>query len=320
MTVSTDRNAALTTLEAVRLVKTKLGLKTALGVSNVSFGLPEREKINSAFLIMALQNGLDLPIINPNIDSVMGAVRAYKLLNGYDENAAEYIKAYSKSKEADNQTAIKSEIKSEQFTLESAISGGMKKDGAAITARLLETVPAMEVINKHLIPALDKAGSDFEAGRIFLPQLILSAETASACFDVIKKKLPSSEVQNPGNNGKIVLATVKGDIHDIGKNIVKVLLESYGYDVIDLGKDVPPELIAETAAGSNVKLVGLSALMTTTLPAAAETIALLKERRLQCEVMVGGAVLTADYAESIGADYYAKDAKGAVDIAKRVIG
>ncbi|MDR0222035.1 MAG: homocysteine S-methyltransferase family protein [Oscillospiraceae bacterium] len=321
LTVSTEAGAAVTALNAVKMVKDRLGLKTALGVSNVSFGLPERDVINAAFLTAALNGGLDLPIINPNSPAVMGAVRAYNLLNGYDKNAAEYISAYS-GKAAETAASGNKEL-----TLSEAVLNGMKKDGALITARLLENIPAMDVIDGHLIPALDKAGDGFESGLIFLPQLILSAETAGACFDVIKKKINSKgERAAPKSKGKIILATVKGDIHDIGKNIVKVLLENYGYEIIDLGKDVPPETAADAAASTGAGLVGLSALMTTTTPAMAETVALIKERGLRCAVMVGGAVLNADYALSspssggIGADYYAKDAKGAVDIAKKVFG
>ncbi|MCL2634281.1 MAG: homocysteine S-methyltransferase family protein [Oscillospiraceae bacterium] len=309
LTVSTEANAARVTLEAVKMIKERLGLKTALGVSNVSFGLPNRDIINSSFLSSALQGGLDLPIINPNSEAVMGAVRAYKLLNGYDENAFEYIKAYGNKSENISDTIYGVP------TLEAAISAGLKKDSVVITERLLEEVSAMTIINEHLVPALDRVGNDYEQGRIFLPQLILSAETAGVCFDVIKKKIPLSEKQN---NGKILLATVKGDIHDIGKNIVKVLLENYGYDIIDLGKDVAPELIVEAAVKNDVQLIGLSALMTTTLGAMAQTIKLVKEQGLTCPVMVGGAVLNKEYAASINADYYARDAKGAVDIAKSV--
>ena len=287
MTVSTDENAAITTLSAVKSVTEELGLKTALGVSNVSFGLPNRELINSTFLTLALQNGLSLPIINPNADSVMGAVRAFRLLNGYDTNAADYISAYSNV-------------------------------GDAHPGVPSETTPTLTV--ESIIAELDKAGADFEAGRIFLPQLIMIAEKAKKNLDKITAEMPvgagSSRPQESAN--KIILATVKGDIHDIGKNIVKSLLASYGYQVIDLGKDVSPETIADTAKKHDVSLVGLSALMTTTLPAMRETIELFKSRGLSCKIMVGGAILTADYANTIGADFYAKDAKGAVDIAKQV--
>jgi 5-methyltetrahydrofolate--homocysteine methyltransferase len=314
LTVSTDSNAARTTLDTVKLIKNTLGLKTALGISNVSFGLPNRDLINCSFLTSALNSGLDLPIINPNSISVMGAVRAFRLLNNQDVNAKEFIAAYS-------DTEVKQTVDS-QLTIVSCIESGLKKDAATITARLLETTHAMTIVNQHLIPALDKVGTDFENGKIFLPQLIFSAETAGVCFDVIKSKMNSSFTGGEGEPGEtdrtIILATVKGDIHDIGKNIVKVLLENYGYHIIDLGKDVSPEIIADSAAEYGAKLVGLSALMTTTLPAMQQTIEMIRGRGLACKIMVGGAILTADYAAVIGADYYAKDAKGAVDVAKKL--
>jgi len=304
LTVSAEPKAAVTTLETVRLVKSKLGLKTALGVSNVSFGLPNRELINSAFLTMALQCGLDLPIINP---CTIGAVKAYNLLAGFDENAAEYVKSYSGAEKEQPSAAA-------DMTLEHAVANGLKSEAAVITAKLLETTPPMDIVNGCLIPALDKIGEEFEKGAVFLPQLMLAAGAAGECFNVIKKTMPSST-----DNGKtIILATVKGDIHDIGKNIVKTLLENYGYRVIDLGRDVEPEVIADRAEAEQIRLVGLSALMTTTLGAMADTARLLRERGVPCKIMVGGAVLNADYAKSIGADYYAKDAKGAVQIAREV--
>jgi len=283
LTVSTESNAAQTTLEAVNLIKSTLGLKTALGVSNVSFGLPNRELINSAFLTLALQSGLDLPIINPNADMVMGAVRAFRLLNGYDDNAVEFIEAYSQF-EKKVEIKVKSELTIESITAE-----------------------------------LDKAGLDFESGKIFLPQLIRIAENAKKSLDEITAKMPVGA--ESARSDRVILATVKGDIHDIGKNIVKSLLESYGYKVIDLGKDVSPQEVADAVEKHSVKLVGLSALMTTTLPAMRETVELIHSRGLSCKIMVGGAILTADYALSqsgIGAEFYAKDAKGAVDIAKSI--
>jgi 5-methyltetrahydrofolate--homocysteine methyltransferase len=320
MTVSTDSDAARTTLEAVRLVKSELGLKTALGVSNVSFGLPNRGLLNAAFLTQALHNGLDLPIINPNSPAEMNAVRAFRTLNGFDENAAEYIAAYSEQSGAAgggaaNPADAGGASGASSPTLESAIVSGLKKDAVEITQRLLTVTSAMSIVNEQLIPALDRVGTDFERGAIFLPQLILAAETAGGCFDIIKAKLGTCA---SANDNKIVLATVQGDIHDIGKNIVKVLLENYGYKIIDLGKDVAPEAIIDAAVSHDARLIGLSALMTTTLPPMARTIELVRERGLSAKVMVGGAVLNADYAKSIGADFYAKDAKGAVDIAKSV--
>ncbi|MCL2754820.1 MAG: dihydropteroate synthase, partial [Oscillospiraceae bacterium] len=298
MSVSTDSQAAQTTLEAVRLVKRELGVKTALGVSNVSFGLPERGIINAAFLTLALEAGLDLPIINPNAPGEMNAVRAFRLLAGKDANAADYVAAYSENKhDNDSNLAIYA-----------------KQEAIANTRELLKTHEPLEVINAHLVPTLNKVGQDYECGKIFLPQLILSAETVAACFEEVKAVMGDSAA--PLSENKVILATVQGDIHDIGKNIVKVLLQSYGYKVIDLGRDVAPETIAEAVKTHGARLVGLSALMTTTLPPMERTIALLKEQGLPCKVMVGGAVLTADYAAQIGADYYGKDAKAAVDIAQ----
>lgn len=315
LTVSAEQSAAPVTLEAVRRVKTELGLRTVLGVSNISFGLPERVIVTHNFLTMALTNGLDLPIINPNVPDMVGSVRAFNVLAGYDKNSLEYVAAYGGKDSA----APAAQNANEQITLEYAIANGLKAEGAKLTEELLKTDDPMTIINGTLIPALDKTGADFESGRIFLPQLILSAGVAQACFEVIKDHLAKTGEKSV-SKGKIILATVKGDIHDIGKNIVKVLLENYGYEVIDLGKDVPYELVVETAREQNVRLVGLSALMTTTLGSMEKTISLLREAKLDCKVMVGGAVLTPDYARRIGADFYAKDAKEACDIAKRVFG
>lgn len=312
LTCSAEQEAAMQTLQAVKLVKEKLGVKTVLGVSNISFGLPSREIVNRTFLTMALMQGLDLPIMNPNIDSMTSAVRAYRLLANIDKNAAEFIENYG-AEQAPVPKAAAADM-----TLGYAMAHGLKRDAAEITEKLLETTDAMEIVNNILIPELDKTGNEFEKGKIFLPQLILTAGTAQACFEVIKQKL-SQNGEKEASKGTIVICTVKGDIHDIGKNIVKVLLENYGYDVIDLGKDVDPELVAETAVKHNVKLVGLSALMTTTLKGMEDTIKLLRERH-ECKIMVGGAVLTPEYAEMIGADYYAKDAKRSCDIAKEVFG
>lgn len=313
LTASAEQEGVMHTLNALERVKKELGVKTVLGVSNISFGLPNRELVTSTFLTMALQKGLDLPIINPNVEAMTGAVRAYKLLADIDKNSVEFINAYNNAPAKAQASSVKSEV-----TLEYAIENGLKKDGAETTERMLQEVSAMEVINNHLIPALDKAGTEFEAGKIFLPQLIQSATVAQACFEVIKRKL-ISENSAPVSKGKIVLATVKGDVHDIGKNIVKVLLENYGYTVIDLGKDVEYEEIVNTVIENDVKLVGLSALMTTTLKSMEETIALLR-KKCSCKIMVGGAVLTPEYAEKIDADFYCRDAKEGVDIAKRVLG
>lgn len=311
LTASAEQDGVLETLGALKRVKTELGLKTVLGVSNISFGLPNRELITRTFLTMALQNGLDLPIINPNVDSITGAVRAYRLLTGIDRNSVEFIKVYSQ----DNASAVPKDAPASSGTpdISYAVENGLKNDAVRAAQELLRKHDPMEIINEYLIPALDAAGEKFEKGTIFLPQLILTAGAAQACFEVVKESLP------PGSDGvskgKIVLATVKGDIHDIGKNIVKVLLESYGFTVIDLGKDVPPEAIVEAAIKHQVKLVGLSALMTTTLKSMADTVALLNEKYTECKTVVGGAVLTASYAKQIHADFYAKDAKQTVDIA-----
>ncbi len=311
LTASAEQDGVMETLGALKRVKTELGLKTVLGVSNISFGLPNRELITRTFLTMALQNGLDLPIINPNVDSITGAVRAYRLLAGIDRNSVEFIKVYSQ----DNASAVPKAAPASSGTpdISYAVENGLKNDAVKAAKELLREHDPMEIINEYLIPALDAAGEKFEKGTIFLPQLILTAGAAQACFEVVKESLP------PGSDGvskgKIVLATVKGDIHDIGKNIVKVLLESYGFTVIDLGKDVPPETIVEAAIKHQVKLVGLSALMTTTLKSMADTVALLSEKYTECKTVVGGAVLTASYAKQIHADFYAKDAKQTVDIA-----
>lgn len=315
LTASAEQAAVKETLKAVRMVKEKLGAKTVLGVSNISFGLPNRELLNHIFLSMALENGLDLPIINPNVAAMTGTVRAFKLLSNIDVNSTEYIAAYAGTANA----PANSTNQSKEITLEYAIDNGLKAEAARLTEELLQSHDAMDIVNGYLIPALDKTGQLFETGKIFLPQLILSAGVAQSCFDVIKQKLASSD-SKPVSKGKIVLATVKGDIHDIGKNIVKVLLENYGYTVIDLGKDVEYQTVVDAAKKHEVKLVGLSALMTTTVKSMEETIKLIRKSGLDCKVVVGGAVLTADYAEKIGADFYAKDAKETVDIAKRVIG
>ena len=318
LTVSAEQEGAAETLNAVQEVKTKLGLKTVLGVSNISFGLPERGKINSTFLAMALTKGLDLPIINPNIDSMTSAVRAYNVLMCHDKNSAEYISCYGqKEQEKQEAPAALTNAPEKHNDLGYALENGLKGEGARMTEELLKTTDPMVIINDILIPALDKTGSEFEKGNIFLPQLILTAAVAQSCFEVIKDHFAKSGEKSV-SKGKIILATVKGDIHDIGKNIVKVLLENYGYDVIDLGKDVDPMTVVNCAIENSVHLIGLSALMTTTLVSMEETIKLLREHKADCKIMVGGAVLTPDYAEKIGADYYAKDAKESCDIAKKV--
>ncbi|MGN0595311.1 MAG: homocysteine S-methyltransferase family protein [Hominimerdicola sp.] len=315
LTASAEQEGVMETVNALERVKNELGLRTVLGVSNISFGLPNRELVNHNFLMMALTKGLDLPIINPNVDSMTGAVRAYKLLANYDKNSIEYIANYGGEK-----TDVKAKSdNSKNIDLPYAIENGLKSEGAEITKTLLQDNEPMKIINEILIPALDKAGDQFEKGKIFLPQLIQTAGVAQACFEVIKQKISESG-EKAVSKGKIIVATVKGDIHDIGKNIVKVLLENYGYDVIDLGKDVDYQTVVDCAIENDVHLVGLSALMTTTLVSMEKTIELLRANNVDCKIMVGGAVVTPDYAEQIGADFYAKDAKESCDIAKKVLG
>jgi len=318
LTASAEQDGVMETLEALHRVKFELGLKTVLGVSNISFGLPQREMITRTFLTMALHNGLDLPIINPNIESIIGAVRAYKLLSGIDENCIDFVNIYSTNNDASAQKAsVPSSSEAKDISLSYAVENGLKNDAVKAAEKLLETTDAMTIINGYLIPSLDSAGDKFEKGTIFLPQLILTAGAAQACFEVIKNKIPENE-NSPVSKGKVVLATVKGDIHDIGKNIVKVLLESYGFTVIDLGRDVDKQTILDAAVQHQVKLVGLSALMTTTLGAMEDTIKLLNEKYPECKTVVGGAVLTSSYAKQINADFYAKDAKETVDIAVKI--
>ena len=317
LTASAEQDGVMETLNALHRVKTELGLHTVLGVSNISFGLPNRELITRTSLTMALHSGLDLPIINPNIASIIGAVRAYRLLAGIDRDSAEFISVYANDESAPKPAPATAEKGSPDLVY--SVENGLKADAVKAAEELLYTVDAMEIINNYLIPALDAAGEKFEKGKIFLPQLILTAGAAQACFEVIKDRLSLTNTETV-SKGKVVLATVKGDIHDIGKNIVKVLLDSYGFTVIDLGKDVDPQLIVDTAIEHKVKLVGLSALMTTTLGSMAETIRLLNEQYPECKTVVGGAVLTASYAEQIHADFYAKDAKQSVDVAAKVYG
>ncbi len=317
LTVSAEQTGALTTLEALRRVKTELGLKTVLGVSNISFGLPNREAVNRTFLTLALEKGLDLPILNPNIKSMAEAVRAYKVLSCTDKNSVSFIEWYGGDKAQPAKTELpKNDSNGNLFY---ALEHGLAEECGRITEELLLSHEPMDIINNMLIPTLDKAGTLFETGKIFLPQLILTAGAAQSAFGAIKNKLAETK-SAPVSKGTIVIATVKGDVHDIGKNIVKVLLENYGYTVIDLGKDVPPETVVEAAIKHNAPLVGLSALMTTTLGAMKDTIALLNEKCPQCKTMVGGAVLTPEYAAEIHADRYAKDAKQSVDIAKEFLG
>ncbi len=314
LTVSANQSSAAETLKAVRMVKERLGLHTVLGVSNISFGLPNRELINHSFLTLAMENGLDLPIINPNSVSMMSSVAAFKLLRGFDHDCQGFITRFTSA--APSAAAVPAEPTGD---ITEAVIKGLKTQCARITEELLKVHDEMYIINRLLIPALDIVGERYERGEVFLPQLIRAAEASCEAFEVIKTCI--AKKGNDGvSKGKILLATVKGDIHDIGKNIVKTILANYGYQVKDLGRDVSPELIVETAVQENIHLIGLSALMTTTLPSMAETIRQLRESGHPCKVFVGGAVLTPEYAAEIGADYYAKDAKRSVDIAKEVFG
>ncbi|MDD3403823.1 MAG: homocysteine S-methyltransferase family protein [Hespellia sp.] len=314
MTISSEPNGAKTTLEALHLIKNTLGVQTVLGVSNISFGLPNRPIINSNFYTMAMQQGLSVGIINPLSEEMMKSYYAYHALVNLDENCEHYISHYA-NQELSGLTVI-GEHKGE-LTLQSIIEKGLKDDATRITQTLLETNEPLDIINQELIPALDVVGRGFEKGTVFLPQLLMSAEAAKNAFAVIKDVIARSGA--PAEHmDKVVLATVKGDIHDIGKNIVKVLLENYSFDVIDLGKDVPPELIVQTVLEQEVKLVGLSALMTTTVVSMEETIRLLRKEAPDCKVMVGGAVLNQDYADMIGADFYGKDAMQSVYYAQKL--
>lgn len=314
LTVSAQQDQAVQTLRALRCVREELGLHTVLGVSNISFGLPSRETITSCFLSQALAMGLDLPIINPNQRTVMDSVAAYRVLSGQDRDSEAYIRRF-----ADAPAAAPTAEKRGSTSLSDAVMRGLGRETAELTLAALSEMPELEVVNRLLIPALDRVGERYEKQEIFLPQLIKAAGAACEGFEIIKKRIAQRGGQSV-SKGKIVLATVQGDIHDIGKNIVRVVLENYGYTVIDLGRDVPPEKIVEAAVREDVKLVGLSALMTTTVPSMAKTIEALRQSGHPCKIMVGGAVLTPEYAAEIGADYYAKDAKQSADIAKEVLG
>lgn len=305
MTISTDKNNARETLKAVKYIREEMGICTVLGVSNISFGLPKRDAINTAFFTLALQSGLSAGIINPKSEAMMNAYYSFNALAGLDDNCTEYIESVTDTK---TQTA------SPEISLHTAIVKGLKDEAAQCARALLESSEPLDVINGYIIPALDEVGAGFEENRIFLPQLLMSADSAKAAFDVIKERMILSGQEEKSGN-KIVIATVHGDIHDIGKNIVKVLLDNYGFDVIDLGKDVPEEEVLRAVEENGVKLVGLSALMTTTVPAMEKTIALLHEKT-DAKIFVGGAVLTPSYAKMINADWYAKDAMESVRIAK----
>ena len=316
MTISSDPNGAKKTLEALKLVREKCGVSTVLGVSNISFGLPDRATINSHFFTMALQSGLGAGIINPMSADMMHSYDAYLALMGYDENFARYIELHKDQGKQGNKSNVK---KDTSLTLSHAIEKGLKEEAALITEKLLQDTDSLSIINQELVPALDTVGKGFEEGTVFLPQLLMSAEAAKSAFAILKERLSGQGTAGEPTD-LILLATVKGDIHDIGKNIVKVLLENYNFKVIDLGKDVDPQEIVDAAIDMDVRLVGLSALMTTTVVSMEETIRLMKEQKPDCKVMVGGAVLNQEYADMIGADFYGKDAMQSVYYAQQLFG
>lgn len=306
MTISTDSQSANETLKAVKYLTDELGVATVLGVSNISFGLPSRESINASFYNMALCNGLSAGIINPLSEPMLSTYHSFMALKGYDKNCENYIRCVSQKP--------REQSEEKKTDLKTSIIKGLKDEAAKCAAELLNTTDSLSIINNYIMPALDFVGDGFEKNTIFLPQLLMSANSAKAAFEVIKGKMAANSDKQQ-NSGKVVLATVHGDIHDIGKNIVKVLLENYGFDVIDLGKDVPEEAVLEAVKTSGATLVGLSALMTTTVPAMERTIKLVHDET-NAKVVVGGAVLTQSYADMIHADFYAKDATETVRIAK----
>ena len=326
LTVSAEQSAAAETLKAITMCKKELGVRTVLGVSNISFGLPCRGYMNTTFLTLAMQAGLDLAIMNPNAPEMMAAVRAYRVLTSQDPQSTDYVAAYADvqiqtsqvSKSAPAAADVQINTAGGDALFE-AVRRGLKTEARAAADAALTMREPLDVVNTSLIPALDAVGDGFEKGTVFLPQLLQAATAAQAAFEAIKAKIAASG-QAQGSKGKIVIATVKGDVHDIGKNIVRVILENYGYDVLDLGRDVPPERVVEAVRQTGAPLVGLSALMTTTVPNMQATIEALHAANLPCKVMVGGAVLTKAYAEQIGADFYAKDAKASADYAKQIFG
>ena len=313
MPISADSTAGKATLQAMARIKKELGCHTILGVSNISFGLPNRDAVNGVFFTLAMENGLSAAIMNPNSTEMWKAYYAFNALKGLDENCTGYMENAAKFA-AVQAVTVAPEAMDFGEGLQYAIGKGLKDQAAAITEQLLESTAPLEVVNTQIIPALDKVGKGFEEKKVFLPQLLMSAEAAKAAFEVIKSRMESGE--KSGNRDVFVIATVEGDIHDIGKNIVALLLENYGYKVIDLGKDVPPQSVVDAVIRHQAPLCGLSALMTTTVPAMEETIKLLRQQAPWCKIVVGGAVLTKDYADAIGADCYAKDAMETVRFAE----
>lgn len=323
MTISSEPRGAIVTLEALKRVTEELQVATVLGVSNISFGLPNRPAVNSNFYTMALQNGLSAGIINPLSEDMMRSYYSFCALMNHDNNCEAYIEKYHDYKAPTVvSTGVQGKEKSAvgtatEMTLRNAILKGLKEEAHHMAFELVKTRDALEIINEEMIPALDEVGKGFEKGTIFLPQLLMSADAAKIAFAVLKENIATDSDSNE-EKPKVILATVKGDIHDIGKNIVKVLMENYGFDIIDLGKDVDPKEIADTAVENDIKLVGLSALMTTTVVSMEETINMLRKVKPDCKVMVGGAVLNQEYADMIGADFYGKDAMQSVYYAQRL--
>ena len=330
LTASAQQEDVLATVQALEACKKELGVRTVLGVSNISFGLPCRTYLNTTFLTMAMYAGLDLAIMNPSSEEMMAAVYAYNVLTNRDKQSTKYIERFADrvpastalaqaAKAAPAASAAEAELTGPYAALMKAVEKGLKGDAAAHTRALLAEKQPLEVVDEALIPALDIVGAKYEKGTLFLPQLLQAASAAQSAFEEIKTAI-AQKGEGSASKGRIVLATVKGDVHDIGKNIVRVILENYGFEVLDLGRDVPVETVVETVREKDVHLVGLSALMTTTLKSMEETIAALHAAQLDCKIMVGGAVLTREYAEKIGADWYAKDAKRSADIAKEFFG
>ena len=330
LTASAQQEDVLATVQALEACKKELGVRTVLGVSNISFGLPCRAYLNTTFLTMAMYAGLDLAIMNPSSEEMMAAVYAYNVLTNRDKQSTKYIERFADrvpastalaqaAKAAPAASAAEAELTGPYAALMKAVEKGLKGDAAAHTRALLAEKQPLEVVDEALIPALDIVGAKYEKGTLFLPQLLQAASAAQSAFEEIKTAI-AQKGEGSASKGRIVLATVKGDVHDIGKNIVRVILENYGFEVLDLGRDVPVETVVDTVREKDVHLVGLSALMTTTLKSMEETIAALHAAKLDCKIMVGGAVLTPEYAEKIGADWYAKDAKRSADIAKEFFG
>lgn len=321
MTISADKNSAKATLKSLNIIKNELGCHTSLGVSNVSFGLPNRDAVNGTFFTLALENGLSAAIMNPNSNEMMKSYYSFKALKGLDENCEDFIKNIEKYMTVSAPVAVRvtgEKAEKGESELQHAVVKGLKEKAANITSVLLKDTDPLKIVNEQIIPALDIVGKGFENKTMYLPQLLMSAEAAQSAFEKIKAKMSESSAKTV-SKGKIVIATVQGDIHDIGKNIVKLILENYGFEVFDLGKDVPPEKIVEEAIKQKAPIVGLSALMTTTVPAMAETIKQLKEHAPNVKTIVGGAVLTQEYADSIGADFYAKDAMETVRYSTEIV-